>query len=179
MSPTPAPTLMERYAMDSSFFLDLWREDGAFSKEIFVGIWDALEEGIEGGQIIAPKIIRDEIRNTKDEGLKSWISNRPGMFIAFDQVQLASLTEIVRRFDGYAQEARNLADPQVVALARVRGLTVLTSEKRASTLGKNPKMPNVCEAFEVPWLSIKSYCAAEGIELHRSTPEAPNAGVSS
>ncbi len=45
---------------------------------------------------------------------------------------------------------------------------MLTSEKRVSTLGKNPKMPNVCESFGVSWLSIKSYCTAEGIELHRA-----------
>jgi Domain of unknown function (DUF4411) len=169
---------MERYVMDSSFFLDLWKEDGPFSKEIFVGIWDAVEEGVGTGQIIAPKIVREEIRNTNDQALKSWISDRPGMFITFDQDQLASLTEVVCSFDGYAQEARNLADPQVVALARVRGLTVLTSEKRVSTLGKNPKMPNVCEAFGVPWLSVKSYCAAERIELHRAVPNAPGARLS-
>ena len=172
MRSVPAPTLMERYVVDSSFFLDLWKDDGAFSKEIFVGIWDALEEGVASGEIIAPKIVREELRNTTDIALREWTSDRINVFIPFDTAQLASVTEIVQRFRGYAEEARNLADPQVVALARVRGLTVLTSEKRVPTLGKNPKMPNVCESFGVKWLSIKSYCAAEGIELLRAVPEA-------
>jgi hypothetical protein len=47
---------------------------------------------------------------------------------------------------------------------------VLTSEKRVPTLGKNPKMPNVCESFDVKWLSIKGYCEAENIELLRAAP---------
>lgn len=168
----PTPTLMERYVVDSSFFLDLWKEDGAFSKEIFIGIWDALKEGIVSGQVIAPKIVREELRNTTDNALKEWTSDHTSMFIPFDTAQLASVTEIVQRFPGYAEEPRNLADPQVVALARVRGLTVLTSEKWVPTLGKNPKMPNVCESFNLKWLSIKSYCEAEGIELLRAAPKA-------
>jgi Domain of unknown function (DUF4411) len=93
------------------------------------------------------------------------------MFIPFDQAQLTSVTEIVRKFPGYAKEARNLADPQVVALARLRGLEVLTSEKWVPFLGEaNPKMPNVCETFEVESHSIKSYCEAEGIQLVQATP---------
>jgi hypothetical protein len=159
---------MERYVLDTSFFLDLWKVDAQFSREIFVGIWEALEEGISTGAVIAPNSVREELKATTDNKLKGWVTDHAGVFIPFDQEQLAVVTEIVRRFPGYAEETRNLADPQVVALGRVRGLTVLTSEKRVSTLGKNPKMPNVCESFGVSWLSIKSYCTAEGIELHRA-----------
>lgn len=171
MSSAPAPTLMERYVLDSSFFLDLWKDDAQFSKQIFVGIWEALVEGISTGAIIAPHSVRQELRGTADQELRRWVSDHPGIFIPFDQEQLVAVTEIVRRFPGYAEEARNLADPQVVALGRIRGLTVLTSEKRVPTLGKNPKMPNVCESFGVPWLNIKGYCNAEGIELHRAVAQ--------
>jgi hypothetical protein len=167
----PAPTLMERYVLDTSFFLDLWKVDALFSKEIFVGIWEALEEGIATGAIIAPHSVADELRDTTDKVLKTWVSDHPDVFIPFDPSQLGAVTEIVRRFPGYAAEARNLADPQVVALGHIRGLAVLTSEKRVSTLGKNPKMPNVCESFSVEWLSIKGYCSAENIELHRALPQ--------
>jgi len=166
----PAPTLMERHAMDSSFFLDLWKEnDGTFPKHIFVGIWEALGAGIAGGHVVAPNSVRDELRDTNDPRLKEWVTNHAHMFIPFDEAQLASVTEIVQEFPGYAKEARNLADPQVVALARVRGLAVLTSEKRADFLGKNPKMPNVCEAFDVEWHDIRSYCTTEGIQLVQAT----------
>ena len=166
MRSVPAPNLMERYVMDTSFFLDLWKEtDGAFPKHIFVGIWEALGKGIASGQVVAPNSVREELRDTNDSRLKEWVSDRAQMFFPFDETQLVSVTEIVQKFPGYAKEARNLADPQVVALARVRGLAVLTSERRADFLGKNPKMPNVCEAFDVYWHDMRSYCTSEGIEL--------------
>jgi hypothetical protein len=161
---------MERYVMDSSFFLDLWKEnEGAFPKHIFVGIWEALGAGIAGGKVVAPTSVRDELRNTNERRLKDWVTDRANMFISFDETQLASVTEIVRKFPGYAREARNLADPQVVALAHVRGLAVLTSERRADFLGKNPKMPNVCEAFGIDWHDIRGYCTTEGIQLVQGT----------
>lgn len=166
---------MERYAMDTSFFLDLWKVDALFSKEIFAGIWEALEEGVASGAVVAPNSVRDELRDTDDSELKSWVGDHSGMFVTLDQSQLVSVTEIVRRFPGYAEEARNLADPQVVALGRVRGLAVLTSEKWVSTLGKNPKMPNVCESFDVQWLDIKHYCGEENIKLQRALPDTPSA----
>jgi hypothetical protein len=164
---------MERYVLDTSFFLDLWKVNAQFSKEIFVGIWDSLIEAIATGAVVAPDSVRDELRATTDQKLKSWVTDHAGIFIPFDETQLWTVKEIVMRFPGYAQEARNLADPQVVALGRIRGLTVLTSETRVPTLGKNPKMPNVCELFDVSWLSIRGYCGAEGIELHRA-PQASN-----
>lgn len=174
MRGTPTPTLMERYVMDTSFFLDLWKEDAAFSKKTFVGIWDALQTCITSAAVVAPKSVREELRDTKDQRLKEWVSEHGYMFIPFDEIQLASVTEIVRRFPGYATEPKNLADPQVVALARVRGLEVLTSEKWVSTLSENnPKMPNVCEAFEITSRSIKSFCEAEGIQLVQATATGP------
>jgi hypothetical protein len=112
----PASTLMERYGMGSSFFLDLWKEnDGAFPEHIFVGIWEALEDGITTGAIVAPDGVRDELRDTNDSRLKEWVSNHSQMFIPFDAGQLASVKGIVQKFPGYAQEPRNLADPQIVA----------------------------------------------------------------
>ncbi len=91
--------------LDTSFFLDLWRVDAQFSKEIFVGIWEALEEGISTGAVTAPNSVREELRATTDNELKSWVTDHAGVFIPFDQEQLAAVTEIVRRFPGYAEEA--------------------------------------------------------------------------
>lgn len=166
---------MEKYVLDTSFFLDLWKVDAPFSKEIFVGIWDALQEAIACGAVVAPSSVKEELRREKtDRDLKSWVSDHSGIFIPFDEWQLAVVTEIVRRFPGYALGVKNLADPQIVALAYMRDLTVLTSEKWVSTLANdNPKMPNVCESFGIKSLNIRSYCTAEGIELHRA-PQASN-----
>jgi Domain of unknown function (DUF4411) len=61
---------MERYVMDTSFLLDLWKDDAAFSKTTFVGIWDALQTDIGSAKVIAPNSVRDELRDTNDRPLK-------------------------------------------------------------------------------------------------------------
>lgn len=161
-------TLTTRYCLDTSFFIDLWSDEGKFSREIFVGIWDALQEGVAGRSIVAPTPVRDELRDTKDTSLKAWVSENAEIFVSLDKPQLAALKEIVCKFPAYAHEARNLADPAVIALAKVDGLTVLSSETWVSQMGKkNPKMPNVCEEFGIRCLDVKGYCKAENIELQR------------
>jgi hypothetical protein len=166
-----ARTLLAKYCLDSSFFIDLWNDEGKFSRDIFVGIWDALEEGVTDCSIVAPIPVRDELRDTDDPSLKAWLSAKASMFVPLDAPQLTALTEIVRKFPAYANEARNLADPAVIALAKVDGLTVLSSETWVSQMGmKNPKMPNVCGDLGIQCVDIKGYCKAEGIELQRRSP---------
>jgi Domain of unknown function (DUF4411) len=162
-----ARSLLARYCLDTSFFIDLWSDEGAFSRGVFVGIWDALEEGVANCSIIAPSVVRDELRDTTDADQKAWVSGHSSVFVPLDLTQVSALTEIVRKFPGYANEARNLADPAVIALAKVDGLTVLSSENWVTQVGKNPKMPNVCEAFGVKCLNVKAFCQAEAIELTR------------
>lgn len=163
-------TLVARYCLDTSFFIDLWSEEGKFYRKIFVGIWDALQEAVREGSVIAPGSVKDELRDTKDKTQKAWVSANSEIFIPLDSHQVRALKEIVCKFPSYAREARNLADPAVIALAKVEGLTVLSSESWVSQMGaKNPKIPNVCEEFGVPCLDIKGYCQAEKIELQRTS----------
>lgn len=168
MSEAATRSLLARYSLDSSFFVDLWSNEGQFSRDVFVGIWDAVVEGISEGAIVAPGAVRDELADTKDASLKQWLSARATMFVPLDLAQLDALTEIVRKYPAYANEARNLADPAVIALAKVDSLTVLTSELRVTQQSmKNPKIPNVCDDFGVKCLDVQGYCRAEKIELER------------
>jgi hypothetical protein len=46
---------------------------------------------------------------------------------------------------------------------------VLSSETKATQHSeRKPKIPNVCQEFEIACLDIKELCRQEGIELHRS-----------
>jgi hypothetical protein len=162
-------SLFARYSLDSSFFIDLWSREGKFPKDIFVGIWEALVEGIDKGEIIAPEVVRDELANTDEAALKRWLAEHDGMFVPLETGQLGPLTEIVRRYPAYANSPRNLADPAVIALAKADELAVLSSETKATQHSeRKPKIPNVCQEFDVGCLDIQDFCRKEGIELHRS-----------
>lgn len=162
-------SLLARYSLDSSFFIDLWSREGKFPRDIFVGIWEALIEGINKGEVIAPESVREELSDTDEAPLKRWLSEHGGMFVPLESGQLGPLTEIVRRYPAYANNPRNLADPAVIALAKADGLTVLSSETKVTQQSeRNPKIPNVCQEFSVPCLDIQGYCREEKIELRRS-----------
>jgi hypothetical protein len=162
-------SLFARYSLDSSFFLDLWSREGKFPKDIFVGIWEALVEGIDKGEIIAPEVVHEELADTDEVSLKDWLAAHGGMFVPLEAGQLGPLTEIVRRYPAYANSPRNLADPAVIALAKADELTVLSSETKATQHSdRKPKIPNVCEEFGIACLDIQGFCRKEEIELHRS-----------
>jgi hypothetical protein len=61
-----------------------------------------------------------------------------------DEIQ-ASATEILAKFPELVnmRRSRSVADPFVIALARVQGLTVITAE-RASGSPQEPRIPYVC-----------------------------------
>lgn len=172
-NPQETRSLLARFSLDSSFFIDLWSREGRFPRDIFVGIWEALVEGIDKGEIIAPESVREELSDTDEAPLKRWLSEHGGMFVPLESGQLGPLTEIVRRYPAYANSPRNLADPAVIALAKADDLAVLTSETKVTQQSeRNPKIPNVCEEFSVPCLDIQGYCREEQIELRRSSSTA-------
>jgi len=56
---------------------------------------------------------------------------------------------------------RNGADPFVIALARVRGGVVVTEETASGNIQK-PRIPDVCDAINVPWVNLIGFVTAQG-----------------
>jgi Domain of unknown function (DUF4411) len=52
-----------------------------------------------------------------------------------------------------SHKGNNAADPWVIALAKARGLTVVTPEVQTGNFDK-PRVPDVCEALGVPWMNL-------------------------
>ncbi len=170
MTDSQPRSLFARYSLDTSFFIDLWNvEDGEFSRDVFRGIWEAFEDGVAAGRIVAAEAVKEELLDTTSEEQKTWVRRNSGIFVPLDSGQAGVLKQVVRAYPKYAEELKNLADPAVIALAKCDGLTVLTSEKRVPTLSKNkPKIPNVCDDFGVKSFKIIEWCRAEDIQVVRS-----------
>ena len=54
------------------------------------------------------------------------------------------------------------ADPFVVALARVEGAAVVNEENIARELNARPKLPNLCEWFDVRSLTLLEFTREHG-----------------
>jgi hypothetical protein len=158
--------LFRKYALDSSFFIDLFAEHGAYPKDRYVGLWQHFERQVERGEITAPFEVREELENSLDRALDQWLVRHRTIFIEVSRPQLQVLQEIVRAYPAFTRGRENMADPSVVALAAAEGLTVLTSEKRQQYPSPTtPKIPNLCDERQVRCLGINDYLRGESVVL--------------
>ncbi len=51
------------------------------------------------------------------------------------------------------------ADPFVIAKAAVNGFSVVTMEHLRENAAK---IPNICNHFDIPWMSLEEFMEAEG-----------------
>jgi predicted XRE-type DNA-binding protein len=160
------PGLFRNYALDSSFFIDLFAHDGSHPRDRFAGLWRHFEDQVSRGEVIAPMEVRDELMNSLDGELDQWLVKHRSMFIEVARPQLEVIQKIVRAYPDFSRGKENMADPSVVALAAAEELTVLTSEHRQQHPSPRlPKIPNLCDGHGVPCLGINDYLRAEGVVL--------------
>ena len=55
-----------------------------------------------------------------------------------------------------SERDRSIADPFVIAVARVRACCVVTGEKSSGN-PKRPKIPNVCDHFKVRYINLLQF----------------------
>lgn len=111
---------------------------------MFSAVWDKLSELTDAGLIVSPSDVLLELEKQKDD-LYEWAKQSPGLFLEPDREVMEVFTEIVNTYPDFMKvnSTKSGADPFVVALAKVKGLVVVTYETAAK---KNaaPKIPNVC-----------------------------------
>jgi hypothetical protein len=103
--------------------------------------------------LTAPQEVFDEISSIDDELIR-WARQNRSLFEALDPSQLNEVRNIERDFpslvDPYKQTPD--ADPFIVALAKIKGWAVITSEKLGTP--DHPKIPDVCRRYSVRCLSL-------------------------
>jgi hypothetical protein len=132
------------YSIDTSSLIWAWRF--AYPRERFPSVWAQIENLIRVGDLKASPMVLVELERQEDD-LHEWAAVKPEMFIDLDEAQQQEVREIMVSHAGILQpgEDRVNADPFVIALARCRGLVVVSEERRSGNLN-TPKIPNVCAA---------------------------------
>lgn len=102
----------------------------------------------------------------KDDGLHSWVEAREGMTVPIDEEVQHRLSEIMGKYPRLVDTRKNRSgcDPWVIALARVRALTVVTGEKSTGSLVR-PKIPDVCKDLNIPCIEIVDFFRKQGWRL--------------
>lgn len=138
-------------------------------------VWENLDRLINDGRLIAPHEVYEELTAGED-ALSRWAKRRKkegGLFRKTTRQHAGIAKEIIHRFPDFVERDRpdTQADPFVVALARHESESqlgfqqnVVVTEEKFTPTGR-PRIPHVCAAYGLRYLSIHQMYVSEGWAL--------------
>jgi len=140
------------YSVDTSAIIEGWTR--GFPPDVFPQVWVKIEGLIDDGVLLASEEVLIELERKHDKAY-AWACHRKHMFVPTDENIQRVVKDILRDYGKLIDTRKNRsgADPLVIALARVRNLSVVTAENLSSSL-ERPKIPDVCEALGIRWLDM-------------------------
>ena len=167
MSGWEAFELSKKYLIDANSLIRPARAYYPF--DFAPSFWQQLRPKISLDKIAVLDKVRDEVLKGTDE-LSAWISDLPNECILSTQdmqilQKYRDVLSFIQQSDKYSEAALrrwsqlDIADPWLIAAAKVYGYTLLSFEQSAGTIpegsrSKNPKLPDVARHFQVPYTSL-------------------------
>lgn len=168
--------MSEKYLIDANSLIRPARAYYPF--DFAPSFWQQLRPKISLDKIAVLDKVRDELLKGTDE-LSAWISDLPNECILSTQdIQILQkyrdVLNFIQQSDQYTESAlrlwsrENIADPWLIAAAKVYGYTLLSFEQsagRITTRSNNPKLPDVARHFQVPYTSLFDMMRQEHFRL--------------
>lgn len=157
--------LSQKYLIDANSLIRPARAYYPF--DFAPSFWQQLRPKISLDKIAVLDKVQEEILKGTDE-LSAWISDLPNeCILSTQEIQIIQMYRDVLSFiqqsDQYSDATlrlwsrENVADPWLIAAAKVYGYTLLSFEQsagRITTRSNNPKLPDVAHHFQVPYTSL-------------------------
>lgn len=155
---------MTFYSFDTSCLINGQRD--LLPPSIFPTLWARIEEMIAVGGIRCIDVVRDEL-NARDDDVHAWAKAQAGLYEPLSLDVQRSARTVLERHPKIINtgSGRSGADPFVIALAHARRGVVVTEETASGRIEK-PKIPDVCDALEVPRLNLVGFIRAQGWVFH-------------
>lgn len=140
-----------------------------FFPGVFKSVWTGLDALVLSGDLISTREVWNEIeRGDVDPHTNKWLKDRKQIFTtptAAEQRLVAQIFQIPH-FQSLIGEKQRLmgtpvADPFIVACAKIRKGTVVTEERRKPHAAK---IPNVCQhtSVGVPCIDLETFMQKQG-----------------
>ncbi|MGA2226912.1 MAG: PIN domain-containing protein [Syntrophobacteraceae bacterium] len=150
------------YVFDTSSFIVL----GHFFPERFPSFWELFDSEVSNGRIVSVREVYLELDNQISRPhLREWVDRNKHIFLTPGPAESAFLAEIFaishfRQLLSQKQilKATPVADPFIIASAKIRGACVVTEEVAKKNAAK---IPNVCEHFGVSCTNIEGFMQRE------------------
>jgi len=153
------------YVFDNCPLIDLFRH---YYLQRFPTLWKNFDTLVLAQKIISVREVFNELEDYEDR-LADWVKNHRDLFVQPTVDELDFVTEIfkVTHFQTLIREKERLqgkpvADPFVIAKAKVINGCVVTQEKLKDNAAK---IPNVCEHFKIPCIDLEKFMENENWEF--------------
>lgn len=151
------------YVFDTSSIRSLQH----FYPSVFRTIWDGLDILIQQQYLISTREVWNEVeRQNISKEVLDWAKQNKSIFTIPTAAELQFVATIlqVSHFQALIGEQQKLkgmpvADPFVIACAKIRSGTVVTEERLKPTAAK---IPNVCQHFNVPCIDLEGFMQQQG-----------------
>lgn len=159
------------YVLDTNVFIEAARRYYAF--DVAPRFWDSLVHHAGSGQIRSIDRVLEELDRGKDE-LAAWVNNDlSDVFVSTDE---AAVTEAFGEIMAWVQAQSQFsdaakadfasgADGWLVAYARAKGCVVVTQEVLNPVVKRKVPIPNVCQAFGVPYVDTFEMLRRLGVKF--------------
>ena len=146
------------YVFDTSSLRSLQH----FYPSVFRSIWDGLDVLIQQKNLISTREVWNEIeRQNVSADVLAWAKQNKQIFTTPSAAELQFVAQIfqIKHFQNLIGEQQRLkgtpvADPFVIACAKIKGGTVVTEEQLKPQAAK---IPNVCAHFNVPCIDLEKF----------------------
>ena len=151
-----------KYVFDSDSLIDLFRH---YYPERFPTLWEKFDVLVSGEELISVREVFNEIGSSEDS-LGIWAKEQKNiLFLESTVEELRFVAEIfqVQHFQAMIRKQERLkgkpvADPFVIARAKITGACVVTQEKSTENAAK---IPNVCDHFGIPCIKLEGFMKKE------------------
>lgn len=151
------------YVFDTSSIRSLQH----FYPSVFKTIWDGLGGLIQKQNLISTREVWNEIeRQNISADVLAWAKQHKQIFTTPNATELQFVAQILqnKHFQSLIGEQQRLkgtpvADPFVIACAKIKSGTVVTEEQIKPNAAK---IPNVCAHFNVPCINLEGFMQQQG-----------------
>lgn len=147
-----------------------------FYPRVFTSIWEGLDDLVSAQRILSTREVFNELeRQAVSAEVLRWAKQNKSMFSTPSAAELQFVATIfqIKHFQaliGVQQRLKGtpVADPFVIACAKIRTGTVVTEEgwlRSGISLTPKPnaaKIPNVCAHFKVPCINLEEFMQQQG-----------------
>ena len=150
------------YVFDSDSLINLFRH---YYPERFPTLWEKFNTLVSEGELTSVREVYNEIGSSEDT-LGTWAKEQKNiLFLESTVEELKFVAQIfqVKHFQSMIRKQERLkgkpvADPFVIARAKISGACVVTQEKKTENAAK---IPNVCDHFGIRCINLEGFMKEE------------------